>query len=188
MKIGVGFPYHSIGSDPEVYRSYAKRAEELGFAHMTFVDHVLGPVHAHREPPLEGPYTEESVFHEPLTLMSWLAGQTKRLVLFSAILILPQRQAVLVAKQAAEIQLLSQGRLRLGPGDGVELCRVREPGCSVCAEGSTPRGANRSDAQALDRKGARLHGGVPQDRSLPVSSPVQMARCLSGSAVTAGRR
>ena len=135
MKIGVGFPYQTIGDDPGLYRAYALHAEGLGFAHLAFVDHVLGSEHARRDPPLTGPYTEESIFHEPLTLMGWLAAQTQRIELVTAILILAQRQAVLVAKQAAELQLLSRGRLRLGVGTGWNYLEYESMGVPYAQRG-----------------------------------------------------
>jgi probable F420-dependent oxidoreductase len=136
MKIGVGFPYDRIGADPGLYRAYAQRAEELGFHHMTFIDHVLGAEHARREPPFEGPYDEESIFHEPLTLISWLAAATERLELCTSILILAQRQAALVAKQAAEIQILSGGRLRLGLGTGWNYVEYESLGVPYARRGA----------------------------------------------------
>ena len=118
MQIGLRYPYEEIGDDPGLYAAFAQKAEQLGFKFLTFVDHVLGAEHARRDPPFEGPYDEESVFHEPMTLMAWLAAVTENIDLTTSVLILPQRQAVLVAKQAAEVQLLSRGRLRLGVGIG----------------------------------------------------------------------
>ena len=85
---------------------------------MIAYDHVLGAVHANRTPPLMGPYTEKDPFHEPFVLYAYLAAITQKLELCTGVIILPQRQTVLVAKQAAEVQLLSQGRLRLGVGTG----------------------------------------------------------------------
>ncbi|MBJ20925.1 MAG: LLM class F420-dependent oxidoreductase [bacterium] len=117
MKIGVVFPQTEIGDDPEVVSLYATTAERLGFSHLLAYDHVLGANTASR-PDWVGPYTMDSIFHEPLVLFGFLAGQTQRLEFASAILILPQRQAALVAKQAAAVDVLSGGRLRLGVGAG----------------------------------------------------------------------
>ena len=136
MRIGVGFPYEAIGTDPALYRAYAQRAEELGFGHMTFIDHVLGAEHARRDPPFEGPYTEESVFHEPLTLISWLAAATDRLELCTNVLILAQRQTALVTKQATEIQILSGGRLRLGLGTGWNYIEYESLGVPYAGRGA----------------------------------------------------
>jgi probable F420-dependent oxidoreductase len=120
MKIGIGIPEQTIGFDPAVIRDYVVLAEELGFDYVTCIDHVLGTPHEDRDPPFHpgGIYTEESVFHEPLTLFAFLAGFTSRIELVSGVLVLPQRQTALVAKQAAEVALLSRGRLRLGVGSG----------------------------------------------------------------------
>jgi alkanesulfonate monooxygenase SsuD/methylene tetrahydromethanopterin reductase-like flavin-dependent oxidoreductase (luciferase family) len=115
MKVGVGFPEQTIGFDPAVIRDFAVTAEELGFDYITYLDHVLGSEHADRKPPFPpaGIYTEKHVFHEPLTLFAFLAGVTTRIELVTAVLVLPQRQTALVAKQAAEIALLSGNRLLL---------------------------------------------------------------------------
>ncbi|MCR9278323.1 MAG: LLM class F420-dependent oxidoreductase [Pseudomonadaceae bacterium] len=118
MQIGAIFPHQEIGSDPLVIRDWAQAAEELGYSHIIAYDHVLGANHDNREPPLWGPYTEHDAFHEPFVLFGYLAGCTKTIGLGTGILILPQRQTALVAKQAAEIDLLSNERLRLGIGVG----------------------------------------------------------------------
>ncbi len=116
MKLGVVFPQTEIGADPAACRDFAQAAEELGFDHLLAFDHVLGAdPEAHT---LTGPYTHESMFHEPMVLFGWLAALTKRIELVTGILILPQRQTALVAKQAAEVDILSGGRLRLGIGVG----------------------------------------------------------------------
>ena len=99
-------------------RDWAQAAESLGFDHVVAYDHVLGAVHEGREPKLPGPYTERDGFHEPFVLFGFLAAATRRIELCTGVIILPQRQTALVAKQAAEVQLLSQGRLRLGVGTG----------------------------------------------------------------------
>ncbi|MAG29796.1 MAG: LLM class F420-dependent oxidoreductase [Deltaproteobacteria bacterium] len=117
MKIGVVFPQTEIGPDPIVVRDYAQTVEDLGFDHLTAYDHVLGATHD-REPRLTGPYTEDSLFHEPLVLFGYLAAATSRIELTTGVLVLPQRQTALVAKQAAEVDVLSGGRLRLGVGVG----------------------------------------------------------------------
>ena len=118
MKIGAVFPHLEIGSDPIVIRDWAQAAEEIGYSHLLVYDHVIGAVHEGREPKLWGPYTEESSFHELFVLFGFFAACTRRVGLASGILILPQRQTVLVAKQAAEVDILSGGRLRLGVGTG----------------------------------------------------------------------
>ncbi|MSP66681.1 MAG: LLM class F420-dependent oxidoreductase [Alphaproteobacteria bacterium] len=117
MKLGALFPTFEIGTDPGAIRDFAQGVEGLGFDHMMFFDHVLGANKA-AHPGLHGPYYHTETFHEPFTLMAFLAGHTRTLGFFTSILILPQRQTVLVAKQAAEVDILSGGRLRLGVGVG----------------------------------------------------------------------
>ncbi|MGD9934812.1 MAG: LLM class F420-dependent oxidoreductase [Dehalococcoidia bacterium] len=118
MNIGVVFPQTEIGSDPAVVKDFAQAAEGLGYTHLLAYDHVLGAVHQGREPRLTGPYTEETPFHEPFVLFGYLAGLTTTIELVTGVLILPQRQTALVAKQAAQVAVLSGDRLRLGVGVG----------------------------------------------------------------------
>jgi len=118
LRLGAVFPTCEIGNDPAAIRDFAQTAEALGYAHVIVYDHVLGAVHADREPALTGPYTEHDPFHEPFVLFGYLAAATTRLELATGVLILPQRQTALVAKQAAEVAVLSGGRLRLGVGTG----------------------------------------------------------------------
>ncbi len=117
MKFGVVFPQTEIGADPDTIVRFATTAEELGFDHLIAYDHLIGASTASR-PDWQGPYTSESMFHEPFVLFSYLAGLTQTLELVSAVIILPQRQTALVAKQAACLDVLSKGRLRLGIGTG----------------------------------------------------------------------
>jgi probable F420-dependent oxidoreductase len=118
MDIGVNVPITELGADFAGLRDFVQAAEDLGYTHIRLLDHVLGAdPQFHPEVP-EFPYTHKSYLHEPLTLMSYLAAITTRLQLVTAILILPQRQTALVAKQAAEVDVLSAGRLRLGIGVG----------------------------------------------------------------------
>jgi len=117
MKIGVVFPQTEIGSDPEIVAKFATHSESLGYDHILAYDHVIG-ANTDSRPDWQGPYTTESMFQEPLVLFSYLAGITKTLELVTAVIILPQRQTALVAKQAACVDVLSNGRLRLGVGTG----------------------------------------------------------------------
>jgi probable F420-dependent oxidoreductase len=117
MRIGVVFPQTELGGDASAVRAYGQRVEELGFSHLLAYDHVVGAdpaVHAG----WSGPYDVHTTFHEPLVMFGYLAAVTTTLELVTGVIILPQRQAVLVAKQAAEVDLLSEGRLRLGVGLG----------------------------------------------------------------------
>jgi probable F420-dependent oxidoreductase len=116
MQIGVVFPQTEIGGDAGAVRAYAEKVEGLGYSHLIAYDHVVGADTAvHRG--WQGPYDMHSTFHEPLVLFGYLAALTS-LELVTGIIILPQRQTVLVAKQAAEVDLLCGGRFRLGVGLG----------------------------------------------------------------------
>ena len=117
MDIGVVFPQTEIGSDPGAIRDYVQAVEDLGYSHLIAYDHVLGADITHY-PGWSGGYKSDDIFHEPLVLFGYLAGISKRIGLVTAILILGQRQTALVAKQAAEVDVLSNGRLRLGVGVG----------------------------------------------------------------------
>ncbi len=117
MKIGIIYPQTELGGDPQAVRRIGLAAEELGFDHLLGYDHVVGATHD-REPALWGPYTEKDPFHDPLMMFSYLAGITNRLNFVTGILILPQRQTALVARQAADLDLLSDERFRMGIGVG----------------------------------------------------------------------
>ena len=116
MKIGAVFPQLEIGADPKVVRDWATTVEDAGYNHVLAYDHVLGADPANR-PGWTG-YTDKSLFHEVFVLFGYLAGITTELELVTGVLVLPQRQTALVAKQAAEVDVLSGGRLRLGVGIG----------------------------------------------------------------------
>jgi len=118
MKAGVVYPQIELGGDTGAVKAFAQAAEDLGYDHIVIYDHVLGAVHAGREPKLTGPYKENDPFHEPLVTYAYLAGVTKNLGLATGVIILPQRQTALFAKQAADVDLFSDGRLRLGVGVG----------------------------------------------------------------------
>ena len=117
MKIGVVFPQTEIGNDPAVIRDYAQTAESLGFNHILTYDHVLG-ANPQRAGGWQGPYTHQDPFHEPFVLFSFMAAVTQTIEFVTGILILPQRETALVAKQAACLDVLSGGRVRLGMGIG----------------------------------------------------------------------
>ncbi len=117
MRIGVTFPQTEFGNDPIALRDYAQTAEGLGFTHFLAYDHVLSADTANR-PGWSGAYSLEHPFHEVFVLLGYVAAVTARMELVTGVLILPQRQTALVAKQAAEVDLLSGGRLRLGVGVG----------------------------------------------------------------------
>ena len=117
MRVGVVFPQTEIGPDPVAIRDYVQAAEDLGYSHLIAYDHVLGADTRFHEG-WSGGYALNDMFHEPLVVFGYMAAITKTLELVTAILILGQRQTALVAKQAAEVDVLSGGRLRLGVGIG----------------------------------------------------------------------
>ncbi len=116
MRYGAVFPQTEIGTDPVAIRDYAQAVEGLGYDYLLAYDHVLGADPEGREG--RWPYTYLTTFHEPLALFAYLAGLTERIELVSGVIILPQRQTALVAKQAAVVDVLSGGRLILGVGSG----------------------------------------------------------------------
>jgi len=128
------FPQLEIGTDPDVIARYARTVEELGYDHLVIFDHVLG-ADANRPGGWTGAYDHRSMFHEPLVLFGYLAAITTRLGLATAVLVLPQRQTALVAKQAAEVDILSRGRLILGVGIGWNQVEYEALGMSFTNRG-----------------------------------------------------
>lgn len=118
MRYGAVFPTVEIGKDPGAIRAWTQAVVDMGFERIVAYDHVLGAVHANREPKLWGPYTEHDEFHEPIVLFSYLAAITTNVEFVTGVVILPQRQAALLAKQVADLDLLCNGRLILGVGTG----------------------------------------------------------------------
>lgn len=118
MKVGVVYPQNETHGDPRGVLEIGRAAEDLGYDSILFYDHVVGAEHADREPKLWGPYTEDDSFHDPFVAFGYLAAVTSRIELATGVLVLPQRQTVLAAQQAADADLLSGGRLRLGVGTG----------------------------------------------------------------------
>ena len=117
MKIGVVYPQIEYSSDPAAIRDYAQTVEGLGFTHILAYDHVLG-ANPNRPGGWNGPYTDQNPFQEPFVLFAYMAGLTQKIEFTTGIIILPQRQTVLVAKQAATLDVLSHGRLQVGVGLG----------------------------------------------------------------------
>ena len=117
MRIGVVFPQTEFGNDPQAIKDYAQAVEQMGYAHVVAYDHVLG-ANPERPGGWHGVYTFENSFHEPFVLFGFMAAVTTRLEFCPGVLILPQRQTALVAKQAATLDVLCGGRLRLGVGLG----------------------------------------------------------------------
>lgn len=118
MKTGVVYPQTELRGDPDAVRRIGLATEELGYDHLLVYDHVVGASHADRDPELWGPYQETDPFHDPFVMFGYLAGITDHIELVSGVIILPQRQTALVAKQCTDIDLLSKERLRLGVGTG----------------------------------------------------------------------
>ena len=119
MQIGVVFPQTELGGDVRAVRDYAQGVEQLGYAHLLAYDHVVGADPAVHQG-WAGPYDVRTTFHEPFVLFGYIAAVTS-LELVTGIIILPQRQTVLVAKQAAEVDLLTQGKFQIGRAS----CRER---------------------------------------------------------------
>ncbi|MCV7430882.1 LLM class F420-dependent oxidoreductase [Mycolicibacterium bacteremicum] len=146
MRIGVVFPQTELGGDPGAVRAYGRRVEELGFTHILAYDHVVGA-----DPAVHtgwaGPYDVRTTFHEPLVMFGFLAAVTEAVELVTGVIILPQRQTVLVAKQAAEVDLLSSGRLRLGVGIGWNAVEYEALG-----EDFSTRGKRSAEQIAVLRK------------------------------------
>jgi probable F420-dependent oxidoreductase len=129
VKIGVVFPQTEIGTDPAVIRDYAQAVEAMGYTHLLAFDSVVG-ANPDRPGGWDSPFTYRHAFHEPFVLFGFCAAVTRRIELVTGVIILPQRQTALVAKQAAEVDVLSEGRLRLGVGVGwntVEFEAMGEP-------------------------------------------------------------
>ena len=116
-KIGVVYPQTEFGNDPAAIRDYTQTAEALGYEHILAYDHVLG-ANPERPGGWSGPYTHQTPFMEPFTLFSYMAAVTTKIGYATGVIILPQRQTALVAKQAATLDVLCSGRLRLGVGLG----------------------------------------------------------------------
>ncbi len=145
MKIGVVFPQTEIGPDAGGVRAYTQAVEQMGYTHVLAYDHVIGANLANR-PDWKGPYSLETAFHEPFVLFSFMAGMTKTLEFATGIVILPQRQTVLVAKQAAALDVLSDGRFRMGIGIGWNEVEYESLGMEF-----TDRGARSEEQIALMR-------------------------------------
>jgi probable F420-dependent oxidoreductase len=189
MQIGVVFPQTEIGGDVGRVRAYAQGVEALGYSHVLAYDHVVGAdtdVHAG----WKGPYNLDSTFHEPLVLFGYLAAISS-LELVTGIIILPQRQTVLVAKQAAEVDLLSEGKFRFGIGLGWNPVEYEALGRSF-----TDRGQRSEEQVALLRllwteRSVTHHGASEQVTGaglapLPIQRPIPI--WFGGQSETAYRR
>lgn len=146
MEIGIVFPHNEIGTDPGAIKAWAQGAEGLGAGHMLIYDHVLG-ADPDRPGGFRGPYDKDVAFHEPFSVFSFMAAVTSTITFMTAVLILPQRQTALVAKQAAELAILSGNRFRLGIGTGWN--EVEYEALDVPFDG---RGARQSEQVELMRR------------------------------------
>ena len=190
MQLGAVFPQTEIGSDPGAVRAFAQAAEELGYRHLLVYDHVLGADVASR-PDWAGPYTSEHEFHELFVLFGYLAAVAPGLELVAGVLVLPQRQTALVAKQAAEVDILTGGRFRLGVGLGWNPVEFEALG-----ESFTNRGRRVEEQIAVLRRlwteeTVDFHGEyhvIPRAgiNPLPVQRPIPI--WIGGSAEAAIRR
>ncbi|HEX5503687.1 MAG TPA: LLM class F420-dependent oxidoreductase [Thermomicrobiales bacterium] len=184
MRLGAVFPSLEIGNDPIAIRDYAQGVEALGYRHLLILEHVLGFDRPDFRSAVGG-LTHASPFHEPLVLMGYLAACTRRIELVAGVLVLPLRQTALVAKQAAEVDVLSGGRLRLGVGVG-----WIEPEFTALNQDWHTRGARSAEQIAVLRalwteSVVTFHGRWHQIEAaginpLPVQRPIPL--WLGGSA------
>tara|TARA_B100000953_G_C18005454_1_gene416415 strand:+ start:449 stop:1306 length:858 start_codon:yes stop_codon:yes gene_type:complete len=136
MEIGVVYPQTELNGDPEAVRAIGLATEEFGYDYLLAYDHVVGADHAERDPELWGPYTDKDPFHCPLTMFSYLAAITEHIGFATGVIILPQRQTALIAKQATDVDLLSGERLRLGVGTGWNYVEYDALGEDFASRGS----------------------------------------------------
>ena len=167
MRIGAVFSQADSGTDPDAIRQWAIDAEAAGFEHLLAYDHVLGASAERLGPGPFGsfpnaPYTSEHTFHEILVLFSHLAAVTTTMQFVTSVLVLPQRQTAVVAKQIASIDLLSGGRIRLAVGVGWNAAEYEGPGRRLRRSHGAARGADRRDAHVVDPTDRRLRGPLPQ--------------------------
>ncbi len=146
MQLGAIFPQTEIGADPAGVRDFAQAAEDLGYEHLLVFDHVLGADTSVR-PGWDRPYSSVDTFHEPFVLFGYLGALTEKIEFVTGVLILGQRQTALVAKQAAEVDVLTGGRLRLGIGVGWNAVEYEGLG-----ESFTNRGRRSEEQIELMRK------------------------------------
>jgi len=154
MKIGAIYPQIELRGDPRAVDAIGRAVESLGYDFIVMFDHVIGAVREDRHPPLWGPYSDRDPFHDPFVAFGYLAAITSKIELVTGVMVLPQRPTVLVARQAADIDLLSGGRLRLGVGVGWNPVEFEALG------------------QDFHRRGERLSEQIPLLRRLWSDSPI----------------
>lgn len=148
MQTGVIYPQTELGGSPAALGAIGQAAEELGYDYLLMFDHVVGVSREGREAALMALYSDKDPFHDPLVAFAYLSGLTKRLGFATGVLVLPQRPTALVARQAADVDLVSGGRLRLGVGVGWNPIEYQALG------------------QDYHRRGKRLDEQIPLLRSL----------------------
>ena len=158
MEIGVIFPQTEIEADVAAIRDFAQAAQDMGYSYLFIADHVLGADASAYDHPLFGMYNHESVVHESLTTMGYLAAVVPGMGLMSGILILPQRQTALVAKQAAEIDVLCGGKLRLGIGVGWNFVEYEALGMNFHDRGARSVEQIQVMRQLWTRESVDFHG------------------------------
>ncbi|MFN0030001.1 MAG: LLM class F420-dependent oxidoreductase [Acidimicrobiales bacterium] len=146
MQLGAVLPHNEIGNDPGAIKAYLQGVEDMGMTHLLIYDHVMG-ADPNRPGGYSGAYDKDTAFHEPFAFFGFAAAVTERIELVTTVLILPQRQTVLVAKQAAEIAILSRDRLRLGVGTGWNKVEYQ-----ALNESFTNRGRRQEEQIDLMRK------------------------------------
>ena len=163
MRYGVTFSHPDLGDDPGFFKEFAQSVEGAGFDHLVAAEHVIGG-HPDR---LTGEkvHTYDVRYHEPFVLFGYLGAVTERIELVTGILILPQRQTVLVAKQCAELDLLTGGRLVLGVGVGRNWMEYEALNEDFTQPRRSARGADRGAATPLDRGARHLRRRVAPPRS-----------------------
>jgi probable F420-dependent oxidoreductase len=190
MQFGAVLPHNEIGTDSGAMRAWAQGVEALGATHILIYDHVLG-ADPNRPGGWQGGYDKDTAFHEPLTTFAFIAAVTTRVDLMSAVLILPQRQTALVAKQAAQVALLSGNRFRLGIGTGWNTIEYEALGVPFRARGRRQeeqvnllRALWREDSLSFDGEFHRVDAASinPRpSRSIPIwfggSAPAMLERC-----------
>ena len=173
MQIGAVLPQTEIGTDVSSLRDYVQAVQDLGYQHLVTSDHVLG-ANPDGHPGWTRPQRHTTVVHEPFVLFGFIAGVAPKLGLLSNVVIMPQRQTVLVAKQAAQVDILAEGTLSARPRDRLEPRRVRGAQRELQEPCPPLRGAGRPDAQALERPVDLVPGPVPHrhgGRDLPAADP-----------------
>ncbi len=187
MRLGAVFPTTEIGDDPIAVRDYAQAAEALGCVRLTAYDHVLGVDHADRDPALRGPYTQHDPFHEPFVLFGFLAAHTTRIELATGVLVLPQRQTALVAKQAAEVDAAVGRTPRARRRHRVEPRRVHVARHHVRRPRPPARRPGRGAAVAVGGRPRRPHQRVPPDRASRSGAPAGPAHPAVDGRIGRGR-